>query len=118
VSDVGFSGEVETKLEVEGVEQPAEEERVIGMQVPVIELAPVHVDVHEMPGGAKALMIGPLMLAVPLNAEGCAEVGGKLTKTSLLQVPASALEAIRAQVPEPQNREQRRAAERAARRGR
>jgi hypothetical protein len=92
------------------------EERVVGINVPVVPVMGAHVDVHCAPDGARHLMIGPVVLALPLSEQGAIEIAAGLVKTQIAVAPAGALAGIEQAVPTPLNREQRRAAERAKRR--
>ncbi len=78
------------------------------MQIPVVPLNGTNVEVIDNPNGGRALLVGPVMLALPLTDAGCKEISGKLTDVKVDVVPAAALDQL--------NRAQRREEDRKGRR--
>jgi hypothetical protein len=77
------------------------EPQTVEMQVPGLAIEPPHgtqVKVIPHPGDptVRAIVIGPILLhiAIPLSEEAANEVAAELTKTHVLQVPATALSSL------------------------
>jgi hypothetical protein len=66
-----------------------------GVEIPVVHLNEVHMEVREADGD-KFLVMGPVALVLPLDAESAEWLKGKLEGGSKVQVvPAGALNALR-----------------------
>jgi hypothetical protein len=68
-----------------------------GVPLVLLELQGVDLDVAALPGGGKALVIGPFLmkLALPLDEENAAAVARELTGAKVLVAPAAALQGLR-----------------------
>ncbi len=66
-----------------------------GMQVPAVHLNEVHLEIREDPDGTKYIVMGPIALVLPLDAEAVTWLEDKLKTSKVQIVPAGAIANLR-----------------------